>query len=165
MISDAVTRSNDNPSDPRNRTVVHPVEDVYSANIETPINSSGWTKAYLNSLPAYRKGISVFRRGVEAGIAHGIWIIIPFVTLGPLRDTPSANIAGLVSGIGLLIISTLLIFLYGASNPPAPTLTLTTPRPPEEFKTSAGWIKYGNGFLIGGVVSAVACYFLIQTFW
>ncbi len=165
MVSDAVTRSNNNPSDPRNRTVVHPVDDIYSANLETPINSSGWTNAYLNNLPAYRKGISVFRRGVEAGVAHGLWIIFPFVTLGPLRDTPSANLAGLVSGIGLLIISTLLIFLYGASNPPAPTLTLTTPRPPEEFKTSAGWIKYGNGFLIGGVASAVASYFLLQTFW
>lgn len=77
MISDAVTRSNTNPNDPRNRTVVHPVDDIYSANIETPINSSGWTKAFLNNLPVYRQGISVFRRGVEAGIAHGSWMIFP----------------------------------------------------------------------------------------
>lgn len=163
-ISDAVTRSNTNPNDPRNRTVVHPVDDIYSANLETPVNSSGFTKVFLNSLPAYRKGISVFRRGLEAGIGHGFWLVIPFAKLGPLRDTPSANLAGLVSAIGLLIISTILILLYGASNPPAPTLTLTTPKPPEEFKTSAGWTKYGTGFLIGGVGSAVVGYFLLPVF-
>jgi photosystem I subunit XI len=165
MISDAVTRSNSNPTDPRNRTVVHPVNDIYSANLETPINSSGFTKAFLSSLPAYRTGISVFRRGVEAGIAHGLWIIVPFAKFGPLRDTPTANLAGLASGIGLLVISTILILLYGASNPPAPTLTLTAPRPPEEFKTSAGWTQYGTGFLIGGVGSAVVSYFLLTVFW
>ncbi|PZV03720.1 MAG: photosystem I reaction center protein subunit XI [Leptolyngbya sp.] len=163
-MSDAVTRSNDNPTDPRNRTVIHPVSDIYSGNLETPINSSGFTKALLNNFPAYRKGISFFRRGLEAGIAHGFWLVIPFAKLGPLRDTPTANLAGLVSAIGLLIISTLTIFLYGASNPPAPTLTLTTPQPPEEFKTSAGWKKYGEGFLIGGVGSAVVGYFLIVNF-
>lgn len=164
MISDAVTRSNSNPIDPRNRTVIHSVNDISSANLETPINSSNFTKAFLNSLPAYRKGVSISRRGVEAGIAHGLWIIVPFAKLGPLRDTPSANLAGLASGIGLLIISAILILLYGASNPPAPTLTLTAPRPPEEFKTSAGWTQYGIGFLMGGLGSAVFAYFLLTIF-
>ncbi|MBM0742361.1 photosystem I reaction center protein subunit XI [Phormidium sp. CLA17] len=164
MISDAVTRSNNNPNDPRNRTVIHPVDDIYSANLETPINSSGLTKAFLNNLPAYRQGISVFRRGLEVGMAHGYWILGPFTVLGPLRDTSIANLAGLLSTIGLLIISTLIISLYGGSNPPAPTLTLTTPRPPEEFKTSEGWNEYGGGFLIGGVGGAIAAYFLLSNF-
>jgi photosystem I subunit XI len=161
MFVDAISRSNDNPNDPRNRTVIHPVNDIYSANIETPINSSPFTKIFINNLPAYRKGITAFRRGLEVGMAHGYWLIGPFVVLGPLRNTQVANLAGLLSTVGLIVISTLLISLYGSSNPPEPTLTLTTPMPPQDFKTSEGWNEYGGGFLIGGIGGALLAYFLL----
>jgi photosystem I subunit XI len=161
MFVDSITRSNDNPNDPRNRTVIHPVDDIYSANLETPVNSSPFTKIFIGNLPAYRKGITAFRRGLEVGMAHGYWLIGPFVKLGPLRNTETANLSGLLSTFGLLVISALLISLYGSSNPPAPTLTLTTPMPPNDFKTSEGWNEFGSGFLIGGIGGAAFAYFLL----
>ncbi len=160
-LADAVSRSNERPSDPRNREVVNIAYDPFNANLATPINSSAITRAYINHLPAYRQGITPFRRGLEVGMAHGYWLIGPFTSLGPLRDTNLANLAGLLSTIGLLIISTLAISLYGYSNPPAPTTTLTTPNPPAEFKTSEGWNEYGSGFLIGGIGGAAFAYFLL----
>jgi photosystem I subunit 11 len=161
MVVDAINRSNQNPSDPRNREVVHMGNDPFDANLATPINASGFTKAFINNLPAYRAGITPFRRGLEVGMAHGYWLIGPFAKLGPLRDTPIANLAGLLSTVGLIVISTLAISLYGSSNPPAPTRTITTPRPPEELKTSEGWNEYGSGFLIGGIGGAMFAYFLL----
>jgi photosystem I subunit 11 len=68
-------------------------------------------------------------------MAHGYWILGSFVVLGLLRDTPIANLTGLISTIGLLLISTLAISLCGDSNPPAPTLMLTNPESPPEFQT------------------------------
>lgn len=69
-------------------------------------------------MPAYRRGATAIRRGLEVGMAHGYWLIGPFAKLGPLRDTDIANLAGLLSTVGLIIISTLAISLYAASNPP-----------------------------------------------
>jgi hypothetical protein len=54
MISNAVIRSNNNPVDPGNRTVIHPVDDTNGGNLETPINSSAGTEVLLRNLPAYR---------------------------------------------------------------------------------------------------------------
>jgi photosystem I subunit 11 len=161
MFVDAISESNDNPNDPRNRTVIHPAYDPFNGNLATPINSSGFTRAFINNLPAYRRGITTFRRGLEVGLAHGYWIIGPFVKLSPLRNTEIANLAGLLSTIGLIIISTLVISLYGYTNPPAPTTTITTPNPPAEFETSEGWNDYGSGFLIGGIGGALFAYFLL----
>lgn len=161
MIADAVTRSNDNPNDPRNRTVIHRSDDPFDANLKTPINSSGFTLAFINNLPAYRRGITPFRRGLEVGMAHGYWLIGPFATFNPLRDTEVQNVVALLSTIGLLIVASLLISLYGYSQPPAPGPTLTTPRLPQELQTSEGWNEYGSGFLIGGIGGAIFAYFLL----
>jgi len=164
MIAEAVDRNKDNSNDPRNQEFVRPADDIFDANLKTPINSSGFTKAFINSLPAYRRGITPFRRGLEVGMAHGYWLLGPFVTFNPLRNTDVTNIVGLLSTIGLLVISTILISLYGYSEPPAPTSTLTTPRPPGELASSEGWNEYGSGFLIGGIGGAIFAYFLLANF-
>ncbi len=154
--------ANLNPSDPRNREVVNLGFDVYDGNLATPINSSPIVRAYINALPAYRQGISSMRRGLEVGMAHGYWLIGPFAKLGPLRDTNIANLAGLLSAIGLVIISTLSISLYAYSNPPQPTTTITTPNPPDTFKSGHDWNEYASGFLIGGIGGATVAYFLLD---
>ncbi|MER3435506.1 MAG: photosystem I reaction centre subunit XI PsaL [Leptolyngbya sp. ERB_1_1] len=151
----------DRPNDPRNKEVVFPAYDIQNANLATPINASPLVKNYINALPAYRQGLSPLRRGLEVGLAHGYWIIGPFAKLGPLRDTDLANLAGLLSTVGLVIISTLAISLYGASNPPGPTTTITTPNPPGELNTGHGWNEYAAGFLVGGVGGAAFAYFLL----
>lgn len=160
---EAISRSKDRPSDPRNREVVFPAgRDPQRGNLETPINNSPLVKWYINNLSAYRRGLSPLRRGLEAGMAHGYWLIGPFAKLGPLRDTDTANIAGLLSTLSLVAISTFAISLYGNSNPPQPTVTVTTPNPPEAARSQEGWNTYASGFLIGGVGGAVVAYFLLN---
>ncbi len=153
--------ANNRPDDPRNREVVFPAYDIQNGNLATPINASPIVKTYINSLPAYRQGLSPLRRGLEVGMAHGYWILGPFAKLGPLRDTDIANLAGFLSTIGLLVISTLAISLYASVNPPGPTTTITTPKPPGELNSGHGWNEYATGFLIGGVGGATVAYFLL----
>lgn len=163
-IADAVTRSNDNPNDPRNKEVVHPAGSPEVGNLETPINYSHFSRIFINNLPAYRQGLSPLRRGLEVGLTHGFWLVGPFTWLGPLRNTDFANLAGLLSTIGTIVISTLAISLYGASNPPKPTSTVTTPNPPKELNTGEGWSEYAGGFFLGATGSAVFAYLVLSNF-
>lgn len=157
-----IDQSKDRPQDPRNREVVHPVNDPQIGNLETPINFSGFTRAYINNLPAYRAGLSPQRRGLEVGLAHGYWLVGPFATFNPLRDTDVGTLVGLFSAIGMVIISTLAISLYAASRPPQPVATITTPRPPESLSSPEGWNEYASGFFIGGVGGAIVAYMLLS---
>lgn len=154
-------RSRPKPSDPRNREVIDAARDPFNGNLATPINASHLSLALIHHLPAYRHGLTPLRRGLEIGMAHGYWLLGPFVSLGPLRDTPLAEFAGFLATIGLVLISTGAIVLYALSSPPAPTVTLTTPNPPTALKTSAGWQEYASGFLIGGIGGAAFAYFVL----
>ncbi|MDX2100493.1 MAG: photosystem I reaction center subunit XI [Leptolyngbyaceae cyanobacterium bins.59] len=157
----AVDRSKDNPRDPRNREVVFPALDPQNGNLATPINNSDFSRAYINNLPAYRRGLSPFRRALEIGMAHGYWLIGPFAKLGPLRDTDVANLAGLLSTVGLVVILTITLSLYANSYPPDPTQTITTPNPPDPLKTAEGWNEFAGGFLIGGIGGAAFAYAIL----
>ena len=160
---EGISKSKDRPSDPRNQEVVQPAAgDPQIGNLATPINASGLSKWWINIQPAYRQGITPYRRGLEVGIAQGLWVIIPFVKLGPLRDTDTANIAGFLSAIGLLTFSTAAIVLYAASNPRKPVATITNPQPPVELTTSAGWYKYANGFFVGGIIGTTITFFVLS---
>ncbi|MBW4487756.1 MAG: photosystem I reaction center subunit XI [Trichocoleus desertorum ATA4-8-CV12] len=159
---ETIDRSKDRLGDPRNREVVRPAGgDPQTGNLETPINASGFTEAYINNLPAYRRGLSPLRRGLEIGMAHGYWLIGPFAKLGPLRDTDVANLAGLLSTVGLVVILTLGLSLYANSCPPDPTQTITTPNPPAALTAQEGWNEFASGFLIGGIGGAAFAYALL----
>ncbi|MBW4464970.1 MAG: photosystem I reaction center subunit XI [Pegethrix bostrychoides GSE-TBD4-15B] len=160
VFVERIEQSNDNPSDPRNREVVHPPIDPQIGNLATPINSSPLARSLINNLSAYRSGISAQRRGLEVGLAHGYWLVGPFAYLNPLRHTEFTDVIGLASAIGMIIISTLAILLYAASNPPRPVATITA-NPPEAFNSPKGWNEYAKGFLIGGVAGAAIAYVLI----
>lgn len=159
---DKIEQSNDNPNDPRNREVVHAAwDDPQIGNLATPINASGISRAFINNLPAYRQGLSPQRRGIEVGLAHGYWLLGPFVTFNPLRDTEIGAFTGLLGTIGTLLIATLSLSLYAASNPPGPIATVTVPSPPQALNTSEGWNEYATGFFLGGVGGAAFAYALI----
>ena len=163
-MAQAIDASKDRPSDPRNREVVFPPNrDPQWGDLETPINNSGLVKWYINNLPAYRQGITTQRRGLEAGMAHGYWLLGPFAKLGPLRDADIANLAGLLSTLGMVAISAFAIALYANSNPSQPVANVTTAnRVPDAFKSPEGWNSYATSFLIGGVGGAVVAYFLLD---
>jgi photosystem I subunit XI len=156
-----VDRSKDRPGDIRNREVVHPAPDPQVGNLETPINYSGFTRAFINNLPAYRRGLSPQRRGLEVGLAHGYWLVGPFFEFNPLRYSEVGSLAALFATIGLILISTLAISLYAASDPPKPVATITTPNPPVAFDSQDGWNEYASGFFMGGVGGAVVAYFIL----
>ncbi len=160
-MAQAIDASKNSPSDPRNREVVFPAyRDPQVGELETPINSSPLVKWFIGNLPAYRPGITTFRRGLEVGMAHGYWIFGPFAKLGPLRNTVNANLAGLLSALGLIVILTGALTLYANSNPPKPGKSVATPNPPEAFQSSEGWNNFASAFLIGGIGGAVVAYFL-----
>jgi hypothetical protein len=62
-------------------------DDPFVGHLATPITSSAVTRAILQNLPAYRFGLTPLLRGLEIGLAHGYFLMGPFVKLGPLRDS------------------------------------------------------------------------------
>lgn len=135
-------------------TAIQPASDPQIGNLATPLNSSDFSKAFIRNLPAYRSGISSFRRGLEVGMAHGYIVYGPFLVLGPLRDTASADIAALLSSLGLVTILTVCLSLYAYAMGGKPVATITTPEVPEGLKTREGWSEFASGFFVGGVGGA-----------
>jgi photosystem I subunit 11 len=90
-------------------------DDPFVGHLATPITSSAVTRAILQNLPAYRSGLTLLR-GLEVGLAHGYFLMGPFVKLGPLRDSDIALFAGFLSTIGLIIILTLALTIYGVAS-------------------------------------------------
>jgi hypothetical protein len=91
-------------------------DDPFVGHLATPITSSAVTRAILQNLPAYRFGLTPLLRGLEIGLAHGYFLIGPFVKLGPLRDSDVALFAGFLSTIGLIVILTLGLTIYGVAS-------------------------------------------------
>lgn len=137
--------------------------DPQVGNLATPVNSSGFSIPFIRNLPAYRKGLSANRRGLEIGMAHGYFIYGPFYLLGPLRNTEYASTAGLLAAVGLVAILTIALSMYATVGVSKPTTTLTTPDVPEDLGTSEGWGEFANGFFIGGTGGAFFAYLLCQT--
>lgn len=141
--------------------IIRSVGDGQIGTLATPINASAWVLKYLNSLPVYRPGLSAFRRGLEVGMAHGYWLLGPFMTLGPFRDAGLGNISGLLATCVLLLVASTAIWLYGQSNPRPPLDSLAIANPPVELNTGDGWCRYAGGFLLGGIGGALFAYVVL----
>ncbi|RAL47791.1 unnamed protein product [Cuscuta campestris] len=149
--------------------VIQPLNgDPFIGSLETPITSSPLIAWYLSNLPAYRTAVSPLLRGVEVGLAHGFFLVGPFVKTGPLRDTEFAGAAGSLAAGGLVVIISILLTMYGMSSfqegdpPRSPSLTLTgRVKKPDQLQTADGWAKFSGGFFFGGVSGVVWAYFLL----
>lgn len=128
--------------------------DPQIGNLATPINSSAFSKALIQNLPAYRAGLAPSRRALEIGMAHGYLLYGPFAKLGPLRNTEIANIAGVLGASGLIVILTICLSIYAGSRPAAPIANLAASAP-EGLGTAEGWNEFAGSFLIGGIGGAV----------
>jgi len=91
-------------------------DDPFVGNLSTPVTTSTATKLYLGNLPIYRKGLSPLLRGLEIGMAHGYFIIGPFYILGPLRNSSNALLIGFLSALGLILVLTLGLTIYGLAS-------------------------------------------------
>ena len=129
--------------------------DPFVGNLSTPVTTSTATKLYLGNLPIYRKGLSSISRGLEIGMAHGYFLIGPFYILGPLRNSSNALLVGLLSAIGLIIILTLALTIYGLAS-------FQDGGKDEGLYSSKGWRKFTGGFTIGALGGAVVAYLLLD---
>ncbi len=139
-----------------------------SANLSTPVNSSDFTFWLLKNLPIYRSGLSPLSRGLEIGMAHGYFLLGPFVTLGPLRNSEQANLVGLLGTCGLVMILTICLSIYGAVSFEkewrSDRLTYATSNPsiPNTLKTVDGWSQFAGSFLVGGIGGAIFAYLILD---
>ena len=125
-------------------------DDPFVGHLATPITSSAVTRALLQNLPAYRFGLTPLLRGLEIGLAHGYFLIGPFIKLGPLRDSDIGLLAGFLSTIGLIIILTLGLTIYGvATFGQAKSETSAN-----DFQTKQAWDQFKGGFFVGACGSA-----------
>jgi len=127
-------------------------DDPFVGHLATPITSSAITRAILKNLPAYRFGLTPLLRGLEIGLAHGYFLIGPFVKLGPLRNSDIALIAGFLSTVGLILILTLGLTIYGiAAFGQEKTIDSV---PSLELQTKKAWDQFKGGFFVGACGSA-----------
>lgn len=144
--------------------VIKPADDPQIGNLATPVNSSGFTKALINNLPAYRAGLSPQRRGLEVGMAHGYLLFGPFAITSQFRNTPYADLVGLIEAVILVVILTLCLSVYSSVGVKKPIATITVPNPPASLSTSEGWSEFAGSFLVGGIGGAAFAYLVFQVF-
>ena len=140
-------------------------DDPFVGHLATPITSSAVTRAILQNLPAYRSGLTPLLRGLEIGLAHGYFLVGPFAKLGPLRNSDIALFAGFLSTIGLILILTLGLTIYGAAmfkqEKDASVDSLN------QLQTKKAWDQFKGGFFVGACGSAgfaLICLSSIPTF-
>ncbi len=143
--------------------MIRPAGDPQIGDLATPLNSSAFSQAFISNLPAYRQGLSAQRRGLEIGMAHGFFLFGPFVVTGPLRNTDYAATAGVLSAVGLVMILTVALSLYGSVTTYKPSPSVTTEAPPTDLGTKEGWGEFASSFLIGGCGGAFFAYLIYLT--
>ncbi len=160
-------------SDPRNAELIRPYKgDPFTGNLSTPISDSAFTRAFIGNLPAYRKGLSPLLRGLEVGLAHGYFLIGPWVKLGPLRDSEHAALGGLISGVALILIATACLSAYGLvrfsdekSTAAAQAQAAAGPAGASTaLESEDGWSQFAGGFFVGATGGAFTAYLLLANF-
>ena len=126
-------------------------DDPFVGHLATPITSSSVTKTILQNLPAYRFGLTPLLRGLEIGLAHGYFLIGPFVTLGPLRNSEVALLSGFLSTIGLIIILTIGLTIYGVAAFGQEKMEGDNKN---NLQTKKAWDQLKGGFFVGACGSA-----------
>jgi photosystem I subunit 11 len=124
-------------------------DDPFVGHLATPITSSAVTRAILQNLPAYRFGLTPLLRGLEIGLAHGYFLIGPFANLGPLRNSDIGLLAGFMSTIGLIVILTLGLTIYGVATFEDNKSDSTT-----NLQSKTAWNQFKSGFFVGACGSA-----------
>lgn len=141
--------------------------DPFVGHLATPISASGFTKAFINNLPAYRRGVSPLIRGLEVGMAHGYFLVGPWTVLGPLRDYEgAAALGGYISAIALLAIATACMSVYGLvmfpDNDEKADYFKSNPEAPKNLQTGSDWSQFTGGFFLGAMGGATVAFFLLE---
>nr|AYR06502.1 photosystem I subunit XI [Rhodogorgon sp.] len=129
-------------------------DDPFVGNLSTPVSTSSFTKSLISNLPVYRRGLSPLLRGLEIGMAHGYFLVGPFDKLGPLRNTDAALLSGFLSAVGLIIILTTCLSMYG-------NVSFSKDDSKDILQTPEGWEQFTAGFLVGSIGGAGFAYLLL----
>jgi photosystem I subunit 11 len=130
-------------------------DDPFVGNLATPVSTSSFTKSFLSNLPAYRIGLSPLLRGLEIGMAHGYFLVGPFYKLGPLRASDVALLSGLFSSIGLIVIMSACLAIYGV-------VSFEENENKDVLQSSQGWKQFTSGWLVGSIGGSIFAYILIS---
>lgn len=149
--------------------VIEPLNgDPFIGGLETPVTSSPLIAWYLSNLPAYRTAVSPLLRGIEIGLAHGYFLVGPFVLTGPLRNSVVRGEAGSLGAAGLITILTICLTIYGIATfkegapSLAPSLTLTgRTKVADKLQTAEGWAGFTGGWFFGGISGVAWAYILL----
>ncbi len=157
----------------KNGDMVQPPQVNRQSNQARLIDSSDLTLKFLKYLPIYRPGISPLSRGLEIGMAHGYWLVGPFVTLaslGSLRNSDVGNLVGLLAAGSLIVILTIGFSIYGTTTfvrqqeaYPRPVTVAIVPKVPQTLNSTERWSQFTEGFLIGGIGGAIFAYLLLTS--
>ncbi len=132
--------------------------DPSVGHLSTPVTSSAATKAYLGSLPAYRKGLSPLLRGLEIGMAHGYLLLGPFEKLGPLRESEIALLIGFLSSVGLVTLLTVCLAMYGkVSFQESDNDGINT----NDLLNGKNWNQFTSGFFVGSFGGVSFAYLIL----
>ena len=83
-------------------------------------------------------------------VLHGYFFIGPFAKLGPLRDSDIGLLAGFMSTIGLIVILTIGLTIYGVATFGQEKSTGN----PNDLQTKKAWDEFKGGFFVGACGSA-----------
>lgn len=144
--------------------IISPFEkDPFVGHLATPITNSTFTKAYLFSLPAYKKNLSPLLRGINIGFVHAYFLFGPFLVLGPLRGKAVSPFMAFLSSSSLMLVLTLALFIYGL-------VSFQTSTAKEENFTNLNllsqkaWQNFSSGFIVGALGGLSFAYFLCKIF-
>ncbi|MGJ3253402.1 MAG: photosystem I reaction center subunit XI [Elainellaceae cyanobacterium] len=148
---------------------VQPYNDApWRGNLATPFNSSSIVRAYISNLPAYRKGLTPFMRGLEIGMAHGYFLVGPEVVVGPLRESAhGANLSGLITAIYIAASACLGISIFAIATfqgNPRGTYNSHSNDELRPLRSKEDWFQLGGGIFLGAMGGAIFAYFLLENF-
>jgi photosystem I subunit 11 len=125
--------------------------------IKSIVTDGRFGKQFIDNCAFYREGLKPWQRGIEIGMAHGYFIIGPFVSLGPLRNTPEAATVGLLSGVALIGLVSVGGLLFGTTIKPTLFDEKDAPK-------ASGFQELINWHAVGGLGGAGFAHALITIF-
>ncbi|NJL10111.1 MAG: photosystem I reaction center protein subunit XI [Calothrix sp. SM1_7_51] len=142
--------------------------DSSLGNLSTPINDSPIARGFIENLPAYRKGLTPFMRGLEIGMAHGYFLVGPEVVIGPLRETThGANLSGLITAIYIAMSACLGISIFAITTfqgNPRGAYNSYCNDPLRPMKNRDDWNQLNGGIFLGAMGGAIFAYLLLENF-
>ncbi|KAK8958118.1 hypothetical protein KSP40_PGU017525 [Platanthera guangdongensis] len=133
--------------------VIQPINNDPFIGTWRPRSHPAQSSLGTSNLPAYRTVVSPLLHGIEVGLAHGFFLVGPFVKTGPLRNTEFAGAAGSIAAGGLVVILTVCLSMYDIATfnegepSTAPAITLTSRKKvADKLQTAEGWAQYSGGF-------------------